>query len=93
MRGVNVFNYVRENASSEFQNIVPTATSENIATLSNILFDQSYTPQLNEFVSNLINRIGFTMVHNKVFNNPLALFKKGSVPLGTDIQDIFTNPA
>ena len=93
MKGVNVFNYVRENSSSEFQNLVPTATSENIATLSNILFDQSYTPQLNEFVSNLINRIGFTMVHNKVFSNPLALFKKGSVPLGTDIQDIFTNPA
>ena len=93
MKGVSVFNYVRENSSSEFQNIVPTATSENIATLSNILFDQSYTPQLNEFVSNLINRIGFTMVQNKVFNNPLALFKKGSVPLGSDIQDIFTNPA
>lgn len=91
--GVSVFNYVREGSSDAFKGIVPTATSENIATLANILFDQSYTPQLNEFVSNLINRIGFTMVHNKVFNNPLAMFKKGAVPLGTDIQDIFTNPA
>ena len=92
-KGVSIFNYVRENSSSTFKDIVPTATSENIATLSNILFDQSYSPQLNEFVSNLINRIGFTMVHNRVFSNPLAMFKKGSVPLGTDIQDIFTNPA
>lgn len=91
--GVSIFNYIRENSSSTFQDIVPTATSENILTLANILFDQSYTPQLNEFVSNLINRIGYTMVHNKVFSNPLAMFKKGSVPLGTDIQDIFTNPA
>lgn len=91
--GVSIFNYIRENSSSSFQDIVPTATSENILTLANILFDQSYTPQLNEFVSNLINRIGYTMVHNKVFSNPLAMFKKGSVPLGTDIQDIFTNPA
>ena len=91
--GVSVFNYVRENSSSQFKDIVPTATSENIAALSNILFDQSYQPQLNEFVSNLINRIGFTMISNKVYNNPLAIFKKGSVPLGTDIQDIFTNPA
>ena len=91
--GVSIFNYVRQNSSAGFQDVVPTATSENIATLANILFDQSYTPMLNEFVSNLINRIGFTMVHNKVFNNPLAMFKKGSVPLGTDIQDIFTNPA
>ena len=91
--GVSIFNYIRENSSAAFQDIVPTATSENIMTLANILFDQSYTPQLNEFVSNLINRIGFTMVHNKVFSNPLAMFKKGSVPLGTDIQEIFTNPA
>ena len=91
--GVSIFNYIRENSSASFQDIVPTATSENILTLANILFDQSYTPQLNEFVSNLINRIGYTMVHNKVFSNPLAMFKKGSVPLGTDIQDIFTNPA
>ena len=91
--GVSIFNYVRQNSSAGFQNVVPTATSENIATLANILFDQSYTPMLNEFVSNLINRIGYTMVHNQVFNNPLAMFKKGAVPLGTDIQDIFTNPA
>lgn len=91
--GVSIFNYVRQNSSTNFQDIVPTATSENISTLANILFDQSYTPQLNEFVSNLINRIGFTMVHNKVFSNPLSMFKKGSVPLGTDVQDIFTNPA
>ena len=67
--GVSVFNYVRENSSSQFRDIVPTATSENIAALSNILFDQSYQPQLNEFVSNLINRIGFTMISNKVYNN------------------------
>ena len=91
--GVSIFNYVRQNSSAGFQDVVPTATSENIATLANILFDQSYTPMLNEFVSNLINRIGYTMVHNQVFNNPLAMFKKGAVPLGTDIQDIFTNPA
>lgn len=91
--GVSIFNYVRSASSKAFQEAVPTATSDNIAQLSNILFNQSYTPQLNEFVSNLINRIGFTMISNKVYNNPLAIFKKGSVPLGTDIQDIFNNPA
>ena len=91
--GVSVFNYVRNNSSSGFREAVPQATVDNIAQLSNILFNQNYTPMLNEFVSNLINRIGFTMISNKVFNNPLSIFRKGSVPLGTDIQDIFTNPA
>lgn len=92
-RGVSIFNYVRSNSSNAFKDAVPTATADNIAQLSNILFNQSYQPMLNEFVSNLINRIGFTMISNKVYSNPLAMFRKGSVPLGTDIQDIFTNPA
>lgn len=91
--GADVFNYVRSNSSQAFRDAVPTATADNIAELGNILFNQAYTPMLNEFVSNLINRIGFTMISNKVYNNPLAVFRKGSVPLGTDIQDIFTNPA
>lgn len=92
-KGAKVFNVVRENSSKVFMETVPAATEDNIQTLSNILFNDAYQPMLNEFVSNLINRIGLTIIRNKSFNNPLALFKKGSVPLGTDIQDIYENPA
>ena len=92
-KGVGVFNYIRQHSSNTFKDVVPTATSENILTLSNILFDQSYEPQLNEFINNLINRIGLTIVRNKTYENPLRILKKGSMPLGTDIQDIYTNPA
>ena len=92
-KGAKVFNVIRENASKVFMETVPSATEDNIQTLSNILFNDAYQPMLNEFVTNLINRIALTIVRNKSFNNPLAIFKKGSVPLGTDIQDIYENPA
>ena len=92
-KGAKVFNVVRENASKVYMETVPQATSDNINTISNILFNDAYQPMLNEFVTNLINRIALTIVRNKSYNNPLAIFKKGSLPLGTDIQDIFTNPA
>lgn len=91
--GAKVFNVVRANSSEVFMNTVPSATKDNIQTIKNILFNDSYQPMLNEFVTNLINRIGLTIIRNKSYNNPLALFKKGSVPLGTDIQDIYENPA
>ena len=91
--GAKAFNVIREDSSTVFMNTVPSATAENINTISNILFDNSYTPMLNEFVSNLVNRIALTIIRNKSFTNPLAVFKKGSVPLGTDIQDIYENPA
>ena len=92
-KGLNTFNTVRSLSSKSFQELVPQATETNIASIANILLNDAYQPQLNEFITNLINRIGLTIVRNKSFNNPLAMFKKGSVPLGTDIQDIYTNPA
>ena len=92
-KGAKVFNVVRENSSQVFMETVPSATADNITTISNILFNDAYQPQLNEFVTNLINRIGLTIIRNKTFNNPLAILRKGSMPLGTDIQDIYENPA
>lgn len=91
--GVKTFNLVRQDASTVFMDTIPSATEDNIATLGNLLFDDNYAPQLNEFVSTLINRIGLTVVRDKMFNNPLATLKKGSVPLGTDIQELYENPA
>lgn len=92
-KGAKVFNVVRENASKVFMETVPSATEDNIQTLSNILFNDAYQPMLNEFVTNLINRIGLTIIRNKTFSNPLSILRKGSVPLGTDIQDLYENPA
>ena len=92
-KGAKVFNVIRENMSEVYLNTLPSATSDNIGTLSNILFNDAYQPMLNEFVNNLINRIALTIVRNKSYDNPLSIFKKGSVPLGTDIQDIYENPA
>lgn len=92
-KGAKVFNVVRESASKVFMETVPSATEDNIQTLSNILFNDAYQPMLNEFVTNLINRIGLTIIRNKTFSNPLSILRKGSMPLGTDIQDIYENPA
>ena len=92
-KGVKVFNAIRTESSKSFKEVVPMADANNISTLSNILFNDAYQPQLNEFVNNLINRIALTIVRNKTYNNPLSILKKGSVPLGTDIQDIYESPA
>ena len=92
-KGVNTFNYIRQNMSRNYQDVLPVATDENIMTISSILLNDEYQPMLNEFVNVLINRIALTIVRNKTYSNPLAMLKKGSTPLGTDIQDIYENPA
>lgn len=90
---VNTLNYIRQEASNAYRDVVPKATEDNIKEIGNILLNDAYQPMLNEFVNNLINRIALTRIENKSFSNPLAMFKKGSVPYGTDIQLIYENPA
>lgn len=92
-KGAKVFNAVRANMNEIYLNTLPSATKNNIESISNILFNDAYQPMLNDFVSNLINRIGLTIIRNKTFNNPLSILRKGSMPLGTDIEDIYENPA
>ncbi len=92
-KGIKIFNFIRNKSTEAFTKVVPSATENNILEIKNILFNDAYQPMLNEFINGLINRIALTIVRNQSYNNPLSIFKKGSVPLGTDIQDIFTNPA
>lgn len=53
----------------------------------------NYEPALNEFVNALVTRIGLVVIHHKILNNPLAMFKKGQMPLGQTIEDIYTDMA
>lgn len=88
---IQIMNTILENASQEYQNRVPEATQTNIEEVGNPIL--KYQTVQNEFITTLIDRIGLVVVHNKIAQNPLAILKKGSMPLGKDIQEIFVNPA
>lgn len=88
---IEAVNYIRSTASPTYQSKVPNlASQDEISRIGFVLDEQELT---TEFVNGLVNRIIKTMVERKTITNKLAIFKKGSNPLGTDIQDIFTNPA
>lgn len=88
---VNVLNTILANASADYQSRVPTATQTNITEVGSAVM--SYKPTENEFLSALVNKIALQIVHNKTFRNPLAVLKKGGIPLGKNIEEIYTNPA
>lgn len=87
----NVLNAILSNASADYQSRVPTATRTNISEVGSAIM--SYQATENEFLSALVNKVAMTIVHNKTFKNPLSILKKGGVPLGKDIEEIYTNPA
>lgn len=48
---------------------------------------------MNEFMNVLVQRIVYTQVDIKLFNNPLRILEGDRIPLGSIGQEIFINPA
>lgn len=87
---ITILNTIRANNSSLYSERVPEATRNNLEVVGESILQFEATT--NEFLSALVNRIAFTIVSNRRFQNPLAILKKGGKPFGTDIEEIFTNP-
>lgn len=88
---VNILNTILQNASADYQSRIPMATQTNITEVGSAIMSHQVTE--NEFLNALVNKIAMTIVRNKTFKNPLSVLKKGGVPLGKNIEEIYTNPA
>lgn len=49
------------------------------------------TSMQNAFFAGLVNRIGKLYLHSNKFTNKLSVFKKGNMPFGVAIEDIYVN--
>lgn len=88
---LDVANSIRATASADYQARIPVLTQENIAEYGNAMMN--YQPAQNEFLHNLVNRIGLVVIQNKLWMNPLAPFKRGMLNFGDSIEEIFVNIA
>ena len=88
-RGIDMLNVIRSDASPQYQERVPVATQENIAEVGNPILN--FQAIRNEFLDNLVNRIGLVIITSRSYNNPLKSFKKGLVSLGETVEEIFVN--
>lgn len=88
---VSMLNAIRDIASDNYKNLVPLATTANLQDVGNPIL--SYSSVQNEFIQLLVNKVGLTIVRAREARNPLAMLKKGSMPLGLDVEEIAVNPA
>lgn len=86
---IEVLNTIRNSASAEYQNRVPVATKENIATIGHAF--ATYNLSYNEFVDTLMHRIGLTLFSTKSFENKLKAFKSGKLMSQQDIEEIWVD--
>lgn len=88
---ISVLNNIRANASEEYAARIPEATRSNIAAIGNAL--QTYTVLQNEFCEALVNKIGKTILEQKLFKNKLSGFKSGALTTQQDVEEIFIEMA
>jgi hypothetical protein len=82
-----LLNAIRNGASQAYKDRIPEATEANLAEVGSAIFDYEYTR--NEFASMLLNKISLTVLKNKGYENPLKEFKRGMLPAGSTIEEIF----
>ncbi len=87
----DIINAIRNSSSPLFQQYVPIANAENVAQVGAGILTTSALQ--NEFITGLIERIGLVVLRNVTLQNQLKKFKKGQMPQGRTIEEIFTDLA
>lgn len=85
-----MLNAMRSEASQAYQDAVPEATPYNLQEVGNPIIN--YEARANEFLSALVNKIIIQLITRKMWENPLGILRRENMPLGTDIEEIHTNP-
>ena len=87
-----VLNVIRQTASDAYQSTVPMATATNISDVGEAVLNAP-TAIRNEFMSNLYNKIGLTLIDSPVVENDFSFLKKGTLEYGQTIEDLYVGLA
>ena len=89
---IDIINTIRQNASYEYQSLVPEVTSEHdIPAVGEVLY--GYPALANQFLNALINRVALVAVKSATFNNPYSRLKKGYLEFGETVEEVFVEIA
>lgn len=87
-----VLNAIRATSSSAYQTNIPLATATNIVDVGKAVLAAPSAIR-NEFMSNLYNKIGLTLIDSPVIENEFAFLRKGVLEYGQAIEDIYVGLA
>lgn len=87
---VQTMNLIRNNASANYQSVVPVATRTKASLQAIGQVFMTYPDILNEYLTALWNKVGAVRMRYREYTNPLsAAFRKGELGLGEFVEEIF----
>ena len=85
---IDILNTIRQNASAEYQELVPKVEkTTDVVKVGDVLM--GYPALANQFISSLMNRIALVLIKSSLFNNKYAELKKGYLEFGETIEEVF----
>lgn len=85
----DTLNMIRNELGGAYAKAVPAADERNVGEVG--IGINSLPEHRNSFLNQLVDRIGLVVIKHKSMNNPLGKFKKGTMPLGYTIEEIYTD--
>jgi hypothetical protein len=87
-----LLNVIHATASDAYQTTVPLATASNITDVGEAVLNAPSAIR-NEFMANLYNKIGLTLIDTPVVENQFSFLKKGRLEYGQTIEDLYVGLA
>ena len=86
-----ILNAIRNDLGGTYADLVPLAedTTSSIRAIGQVVMN--YESVKNAFVNALINRIAFTLVTSRLYENPWSWAKKGLLEYGETVQEVFAS--
>ena len=88
---IDLLNQIRADATQDYQDRIPEATRDNIEDIRYAMIDGDNIMVANEFTSTILNKLVKSIVHTKLFKNPLKTLKQGTKHIGDTIEEIYNN--
>lgn len=88
---IEIMNAIRAEASEQYQSRIPVATQANLLDTGNAILNAEIL--YNEFLRNLVDKIAFQYVHTWSLDNPLKEFKRGTIPFGRTVEEMYLDIA
>lgn len=89
---IDLLNAMRAEASATYQDRIPIATQDNLAKIGSLLTALGYEDTYSEWVG-LVGKVALTIFTSRAYTNPLKMLKKGRLPLGQTLEEIFIQMA
>lgn len=87
-KNATILDRVWLNGTTDYQQRIPRATQQSVASTAKALTDPMNGQYYNQFISQFINLIGAQYVHQQRWENPLEVFKGATLQYGTTVQEV-----